>query len=120
MVTLSLNFMILYRCQFGTFVSPLAMLALFHLLPSLGLCFLPSFIPFHPEWPRITPRSSAWRWTTTACPRSSSTWTTSLGGWVCVFLWACFLPSFLPRAGWRVGSLGRYHNQLLVIQSNLG
>ena len=44
--------------------------------------FLPSFLPFHPEWPRTTPRSSAWRWATTACPRSSSTWTTSLGGWV--------------------------------------
>jgi hypothetical protein len=40
----------------------------------------------------------------------------------CVFFWGLvsFLPSFLPRAGWRVGSLGRYHNQLLVIQSNLG
>ena len=58
------------------------MLALFAFSPVWGfVSFLRSFLPFHPEWPRATPRSSAWRWTTTACPRSSSTWTTSLGGW---------------------------------------
>ena len=59
MVTLSLNFMILYRCQFGTFVSPLPCWRCFTCCP-VGACFLPSFL-----------HSSCWmaRWFVGAIPQ---------------------------------------------------